>query len=259
MTQLEDIDREKEYTDYTDEEKQVIRDNAENLSDTDKEVFKPILEEKEDEKQPLTFKDEEELNTYLDKREKQKAEETERLEQEEEERKKQYPFFEPNEPLPKDWNEAMNRVYPKFKERMTQEQQEELKKRREEIDKINKQFDEEIETLRKTNESIPEAGTDDRKVFDQELSKIAVKYNLTTMTEAYNLKKAFDAQKQTESKDTETETPPPTPSGAGAPQTQTQTARRVGRSGGTKGSGTKKYSDIAGKTMDELLEEEGVE
>ncbi len=269
-TPLEDIDREKELSELTDDEKQVIRDNVDDLSDEDKEVFKTVLEEEEEEDAPLSFKDEDELNAYLDKREKAKAEEAKKAELEEEEAKKQFPFFEDGK-LPKNWNDAFNKAYPKFIERQQKEQQESLEKRNAEIKKLNEKFDAEVEVLRKTDDSIPEKGTDERAEYDSELSKIAVQYNQTTMTGAYKIKKGLDAVKELEGNKEEEEEEEEgdiegnqnlkgkPPLKKKVPLSQKRTARRIGKSGGVKGSGAKKYRDVAGKTMDEIMDEEDIE
>jgi len=237
----------------SEEEIAVLRNNQDKLSDEDKEFFADVLKEPEGlEEEGLTFESPEALDKWLEDREQKKQE---ALKAEEELKKAQEEgllFFEKgNEPA--DWNDAFRRATPKIIEQLEKRRQKYAEDQQKQIDELNKQFDQEIEDLRESGEEIPEAGTDKRKEFDRELAKISNEYGngLLSMTASYKIYKTLKTQAP--AKPGEQPPPPPKP---GVSEIQKGVAQKIGKSGGSASKPETKYSDIKGKSMDELMEEE---
>ena len=225
---------------------EVLRNNQDKLSDEDKGFFASILKEEEGlEEEGLTFKSEEDLNKYLEERDQKKLEAEEEAKRQEELAKQGEVFFDKNE-LPLDWNDAFRKATPKIISKWRGEVQKEQEEQRQKIAEINKGFDDEIVALRGAGEDIPKAGTEEYKKFDKELNQIAVDYGLTNMTGAYKILKMVKSQQPTQ----------PTQPVIQPATTQKSVAKRVGKSGGGEGGKEIKYSDIKGKSMDELIDEE---
>ena len=137
---------------------------------------------------------------------------------------------------PKDWEEAGQRIVSAVEEKLVRKNEEV----RERVKKINEEYDQEIVDIRSANPEIPVKGTKEGDEFETKLAEIGVKFRgVTTMNEAFEIYKALDAKKEE------------------PPDKQVSLASKVGKSGGASAPPTEhKYSRIAGKSMDELLEEE---
>lgn len=237
MPKLEDI-RIKEPTDLDNDEKNVLNESWDDLSEEERGTFKDIkVEEK-----PFAFKSQEEFDKAVTTKTEKVLEDKEKAKQEEEEAKKRPPeeeFF-PKDYQAPDWNKAAKDMYPKFRDRMLKEQGETNKKRQDQIDKINKTFDEEVKELAK-KENIPEDDTKARKTFSTELSKIGLEYTgVTNMTQAHKIWKVLKTEKKEE-----------------VPERQSDLASKIGRSSG-EGTTVKERShkELSGRSMDELIEED---
>lgn len=255
MDTLDDI-RLKTADELTDEDKSVLKEKWDELTDEEKDAFKDTVtpekkEEKEEKEEAFSFKSKEEFEEEVSKRIKQTIEEREKARKEEEEKKNkpdQERFF-PEGYQAKDWNDAAERMYPKFRERFVKEQQEVSQKTQEALDKINAGFDEEIEGLSKADKTIPAKGTKEREAFETELFQIGVDYKgVTNMTEAYDLYKVKHGKTEKKEEEEEKEE---------VSTRQRDLASKVGKSGG-EGTEIKarKYSEISRRSMDDLLEED---
>jgi hypothetical protein len=240
MADLDDI-KVKDPTTLTDEEKGVLKDSWDSLTDDEKGTFKDVNPPSVPE--TFGFKSQEEFDKAVTERtEKILADkETARLE---EERKKLLPpeedFFPPNFQA-KDWNEAARIMFPKFKEKIFKEQEMTTKQRQEQIDKINQEFDKEIESIVVSNPELPKKGTPERKDWETELAKVGMEYPVRNMTQAYNIWKALKGGKSEEP----------------VSNRQKDLASKIGRSGG-EGTVVKERShkELSGRSMDDLIEED---
>ena len=180
----------KDIGELSDEEKGFLKENEANLIDEEKEIFKSVLHPEEFTPTPtegessvppeappavpeppvtpeaptgLNFKNEEDLNAYLEKRDKDKADqaaaaEAERIRLEEVEKNKTYKFFEEGY-KPQDWNEFANVFMKVAVPVITQEVQNlsgsERAKLEQRTAEINDAYDKETELLRTTNTTVP--------------------------------------------------------------------------------------------------------
>jgi len=254
MNTLDDV-RFKELDELSNDDKKVINDNVADLTDEEKEVFKDVIgepkkEEHKEEEIP-TFKTHAELDAYLDKRlddrlaerESQRVEEDrQRKEAELHKDDKKTSFFD-SAYKPKDWNDFATALFEKMTPVMIEKYKDMTKKEQEDFNKkileIDKKYDAEIDVLRKTDATIPASGTEERKTFDKGLAKIAIEYNVPTMTAAYKIYKlvGFTESKKDDNK--------------------RNIAVKIGGGHSPTDSGGKiKFKDIHSKSMDELLEDE---
>ena len=250
MVDFEDI-RLKTADELTDDDKTVLKEKWGDLTDEEKEAFKESVtpeKKKEEEEEAFAFKSKEEFEKAVGERVEHTIEQREKDRKEAEERAKkpvEERFF-PEGYQAKDWNEAAEKMYPQFRERFSKEQQEVSRKTQETLDKINKGFDEEINTLATEDKTIPAKGTKDRETFEAELFQIGVDYKgVTTMTDAHKIYKAIHGKQEKEEEKEEVGT------------RQRDLASKVGKSGG-EGTEIKqrKYSEIARRSMDDLIEED---
>ena len=250
MDTFEDI-RLKTAEELDDSDKALLKEKWGDLTDEEKEAFKEAVnpeEKKEEKEEAFAFKSKEEFEKAVGERVEQTIEQREkdRKEAEEKAKKPAEERFFPEDYKAKDWNEAAEKMYPQFRERFVKEQQDVSKKTQETLDKINKGFDEEIDTLAGEDKTIPAKGTKDRETFEADLFQIGVDYKgVTTMTDAYKIYKATHGTHGKEEEKEEVGT------------RQRDLASKVGKSGG-EGTEIKarKYSEISRRSMDDLLEED---
>ena len=267
----------KEVDELTDEDKKVLSEHAEELTDDEKEIFKEILTpnssdddsqgEGKGEKDPeadkgLVFKDKAEFETAvaeaatkaLDAREQARAD-ADKAKIEEGEAEVTPDFF-PKDYKATDWNEAFKTAAPKLIDEAVKKIQTLSTKQRERFEEVNKVFDEEIETLAKTDTTIPKKGTPERTQFDSDLAQIGVDYKQTTMTDSYKIYSALKGkavEKKSEDKDDKDVI---TEDQNVLSDRQKALAAKIGKSSG-EGGATKgfKYSRLS-QSMDDLLEQE---
>ena len=253
MNDFEDI-RLKESDDLDDNDKKILADNWDQLTDEEHEAFKDVVEVKkeepeekkekeEEEDKGIVFKTQAELDAAVEKvieaREKARVEEEERKKREVEGREER--FF-PEGYKAKDWEDAAKELFPKFKDRIVRDLADASAKQRQKLEEIEKGFDVEIETLKKSGEEIPDVGTDERDKFDADLAEIGLKYKgVSNMTEAYDIYKALQGK------------------GGGPSERQKEIAGKVGKGGSEKKSTEVPSYNRLRKSMDELLEEAGEE
>ena len=251
MAAFDDI-RLKAADELNDEDKSVLKENWEELTDEEKDAFKDSVtpeEKKKEEEEAFSFKSKDEFEKAINERVQKTIEdrEAEARDREEKKNKPAEERFFPEGYQAKDWNAAAEEMYPKFRERFAKEDQEARKKTQEALDNINKGFDEEITTLAGEDKEIPKKGTKERDTFEAELFQIGVDYKgVTTMTDAYKIYKAVHGGKAKEEEEKEE-----------VGTRQRDLASKVGRSGG-EGTEVKqrKYSEISRRSMDELLDED---
>ena len=245
---LEDV-RLKEPDELKDDEKAFLKEHADDLTDDEKGIFKDVItekEEKKEEEKEFKFNSQEEFDKAVTTRTEQILADKEKARKEEEEKAKQGKEGEDERFFPegyqaKDWNEAAKEMYPKFRERISKEQEAVRSKTQETLDKINQEFDAEIEAIATEDKTVPAKGTKEREEFETELSQIGVEYTgVTNMTQAYKIWKALNTgEKKTEDVSIK----------------QKDLAAKVGRTGG-EGTTVKQktYREIAGRSMDEMIE-----
>lgn len=204
----------------------------------------PPVEEDKDVKEPeFSFKSQEDLDKAIATGVEATLEAKEAARLEEEKAKVQPPeedFFD-KDFVAKDWNEAAKTMYPKFKERLLKEQEMTAKERQDQLTKINKEFDEEIENLAKEDKEIPVKGTPERTDWDKEISKIGIEYPVKNMTQAYNIWKALKGTKPKND----------------IPEKQKDLASKISRGGG-EGTPVKQRShqELSNRSMDELIDDD---
>ncbi len=248
---LEDV-RLKEADELDDKEKALLKENWDDLTEEEQSVFKdtvnPEEKKKEGKEEEFKFESKEELDKTVQDKVDARLAEIEKEKKEAEDKAKQTkegedePFF-PEGYQAKDWNEAAKTLYPKFREKIFKEQSEARTKAQEQIDNINKEFDEEIKTIAKENKDVPAEGTKEREVFEKELGEIGIKYKgVTTMTDAYDIYKALHSGGEKKEE---------------VGIKQRDLASKVGRTGG-EGTEVKErtYAKLSGSSMDALVEEE---
>ena len=268
---LEDV-RLKEPDELSDDEAKFLKENAGELTDDEKGIFKEQLKEDEkedeedDEKKGFSFASKDEFDTAVaDATAKaikaaKDAEEAEKAGKESEKEEKTEDFFEEGYKA-KNWNEAAKAMYPKFKERVIADLQGMSKAQKDKLDEINKEFDKEIEELAGKDKAIPTKGTKEREAFEADLADIGVKYKgVTTMTEAYEIYKAVGGKKagdeSGEGKEEEKEEGK-TPVEGEVSQKQRDLASKVSKGGAEKkGDKENSYARIASRKMSDLVAEE---
>lgn len=252
---LDDI-RLKMSDELNEDERKFLNEHVGELNDEEKEAYKDIITSEElpkgkegEGEEEIKFKSQADFDKAVDavvaKAIAQKEEERKTAEEEEKRRKETPPddrFF-PEGYQAKDWNEAAKEMYGKFEERFTKKQEQTKRETQTALEKINQEFDKEIEDLSAQDSAIPAKGTKERDEFDRELAEIGVEFaGVTNMTQAYKIYQALHTGK------TKTE---------GVPESQRRIASNVGRSGGERTQiSERKYKDIHGRTMDDLLDEE---
>ena len=258
---LDDV-RLKDAESLSDEEKTLLKDNQDDLTDEERETYKVALEEKpagedkEGEEFKLPFKTQEEFDTYVEKKAQAIVEAAKEPEENEDEDKDKgddqpEPFFDKGY-KPKDWEEFAQEFFPKMADRMAKMTEAQKQKTTDELKKINEGFDQEIVALRESGEDIPEVGTKEKVEFDRELAKIGMKYSgVTNMKEAYEIYKVLHGagNKVDDGEEVEGETEE-------QKKERINTAKKVlgGDGGGGNTRQPRKYKDIAGRTMDEAVE-----
>ena len=246
---MEDFEtiRLKEIEELTDSDKDVLKQHAEELTDDEKGIFKDIITEEKKEEKEFKFGSQEEFDNAVTERTEAILAEKEKARKEEEEKAKQGKEGEEERYFPegyqaKDWNEAAKEMFPKFREKIFKEQNEVRQKTQETLDNINKEFDAEIEAIAAEDKTIPTKGTPERETFETELSQIGVEYQgVTNMTQAYKIWKALNTGGKKQE----------------VGEKQKSLAEKVGRTGG-EGETVKKrsYKEIAGRSMDELIDQD---
>src|SRR3990167_134908 len=199
----------KDREEMTPDEEKFLTENWNDLDDEDRDVLADLnpkkeeekegekeeeTEEKEEEKEEeiteeakeeeakeelkgIHFDSEDDFEAAVDKIiAKKKAEEIQVKEEAEQKEKEDKERFTPEDWKPKDWEEAAQSLYPKFKERVIKDLREASSSEKKRLSEINKQFDDEIEGIRKSGEPIPEAGTTEREALDKELAEIGLRY-----------------------------------------------------------------------------------
>ena len=248
---IEDI-KVKKAADLTDDEKGFLKEHSDDLSESEREEFKEVLEPKEEE---FGFGSKEEFNkavaegveTSLEARKKARA--AEKIKKAA--KKEGVDFSGLFTEEPKDWGEALSRIYPEFEKKITGSVIDALKtqakERQDRMATIEKEYDVEVVQIRKDNPEMPKRGTKEGDQFEEELADIGNKYKgVTNMTEAYEIWKVTKGK----------------PGGVGT--RQRGLARKIGKGKGAPVKAkARPYRELAGKRMDELLEErmaeEGIE
>ena len=233
----------KEVTDLSEEEKTYLKEHKDELEDAEKETYKDIITEKEEDK-GFSFKSQEDLDQYLDRFVDSKLPKKEEKKPEGEE----IPDFFEKDYKPKDWNDYTKAVLPKITEylsknpkikesvkaeiALTEQEKEEAKK------KINEEIDTEIATLRKTHTDIPKPDSDEGKTWEKDLAQTFIDFpSLRSMDEAYRIMELKKGSKEKTDEEKES------------------LAKKVGGGSGTgETSKPRKYSEIAGRSMDDAFE-----
>jgi len=250
---LDDI-RLKDADELSDEERDFLRENKDELTDEELESFGDVLTEEKDEEEEDKHEDEEKeeeeekgfsfeseedfiektsrvFERVLEKREKKTDTDTE---------KKETDRIFPEGFKPRDWEEAGQKIHEAW-ERKQKAMADELKRK---ADEINREWDNQLADLRIKNPNLPKAGTKEGASFDQELSGIIAKYKgVTNMNEAYEIweakhggGKGGENQKDVSGK-------------------QKDLVKKIGKSSaGEEEKKQKKYQEIAGKDMDDAEE-----
>lgn len=252
----------KDITELLPEDKTVLNQNWDSLTQEEKDYFGTVHAGENkgegDEGFKLPFKSQAELDQYiLDKVE--KREEERKLQAEEEKRKAEE---KPDDKLfpdgykAKDWNEAFATAMPKLEERMLKKIEGMNQEKRNKLAKINQEFDQEFEVLASKDPNIPKKGTPEREDWEAEVTSVGSKFKLTSVTDAYTVWKVLNSNK---------------PSSEGEPEMirtegrpATDLASKVGRGYGSANNPSKtSYRVGGGRKLDDLLEqrkrEEGIE
>lgn len=259
MTDLEEI-RLKEVADLSEEDKKSINENWGKLTDEEHNYFGTVrVEEKKEDEFKLPFKSQEELDKYvadkvqvtIDERNKVRAEARKAKESGEGE------FF-PKGYSAKDWNEPFKQVVPKIVSQVVSEIEKKNQATRDALNKINQEFDKELDTIAATDKNVPAKGTKEREDWEADVAAVGQKYHQHNMTDAYDIWKALNAAKPPA-----TSQPAPLPR-EGVPATQNDLVGKVGRGYGA-GTNPRKtmYKIGQSKKLDEMVEarmrEEGID
>jgi len=238
----------KDIGELDDKEKAYLKEHKEELEETEKETYKDIITEKEEKKEEdkgFSFKNQEELDNYLDRFVDAK------LPKKEEDKKPDedtVPDFFDKDYKPKDWNDYTKAVLPKIvdfisknpkiKETVKEEITLTEKDREEQKKKINEEIDTEVANLRKAHADIPKGDSDEGKKWEKDLAQTFIDFpSLRSMDEAYRIMEMKKGTKEKEEEDKE------------------DLAKKIGGGSGTGGeTKTRKYSEIAGRSMDAAFE-----
>ena len=137
---------------------------------------------------------------------------------------------------PKSWNDVFKRAKEISGDTAKDVYEQSAKEKEEELKKINTQFDSQFEALRKDGEKID-------KATEKEVFKLGIKLGSSNIKELYGVFKGMKAIKKEEEVDKTLDL--------------ADKASMVGSRGSPeKGKSTKLYSDIAGKSMDDLVDDE---
>lgn len=233
---LDDI-RLKEPDELTDEEKGFLRENQDDLTDSDREAFASALEESEpedDDGKGFAFESEEDFENRVSRvfervLERQKKPESE---PKSEPKDDDEPIF-PKDYKPADWNEAGQKMLEAWEKKQQAKQAEQMKR----MEEINKQWDQQLDDIRYKNSDIPKANTKEGKKFDKDLAGILAKYKgVTDMNEAYEI---YEATHQADKKEP-------------ASDKQKDLAKKVSQgSGGDTNEPERKYEEVAKRSIDQ--------
>ena len=220
----------KELDELSDDEGKFLKEHEEDLTDEERESYKEILSEEEGEDESVTFKNQGEFDSAVDKRVKEmqtQAETEEETEKGQGEDKGDRLF--PEKYKPKDWDEFSKDflgIIRKDREIHTKEQ-------RERVLDIDRKLDQDTEDLRKIDSSVPATGTTERREFDRSLAEIMIKDpKISTITKAYGV------YKEDQGDDNKNK--------------QTNLAKKVGGGSGTADTTKKlKYARIASRDLDD--------
>jgi len=247
----------KEVSELTDDEKKALNSNWSKLTSEEQDYFDEVKSE-EDKGFKLEFKTEDEFNAYLNKRVEDTLE-TRRKAKEEEKKKVKVSdedrFF-PEGYKAKDWNEAFTTALPKIEDRVVKAISSMSKKRQEDLARIEKEYNKELDSIVKSNKDLPQEGKE-REAWESEVAQVGVKYKLVSMKDAYKVWQALGAK--SESGEGRTQIPY---EGQPAGTEQRRVASKVGKGYGTSSS-AKKTKYVPGRRLDDLidqrLQEEGIE
>ena len=239
----------------SDEEKDFLRENKEELTDGDKEDYKDILEEKEepekeeegDDKEVVeegdkeekeeaakhSFKTDEELEAYY--KERQEKEKAERKRAKEDSKISKGEYF-PKDYKPADWNEYTSEVLKIIRNDRSKFAEDQRKN----ITKINQRLDDETEELRGLPgiAGIPAKGTKARITFDTEITNIMLRDKSVS-----SVAKAFKVMQEAKQEKTEVK------------EKKESLAKKIGSSAGTAEE-TKdvEYKKFASRNLDDAAE-----
>ena len=227
-----------------------LRENKDFLGEEYQTKYKSVLEEptepppgkkdpEDDDDAPTgAFKDEAEAEAFVQKaitadRQKQIELASDAAKKIEIEDPKVVPFFDKGY-QPKNWEDYAQQVFPKFVDRMGQMNKAQKTKVAGQMDALNKKWDEETNAMAEKDDSIPKVDDEKRAKFDKDVADIALELDtgLKGAVEIYQLRQGKSGKDRK------------------------SLAGKVGAKG--KGGGVskeKKYKDIAGKDMDELIDE----
>lgn len=241
-----------------DEDKKTLKDNWNDLTPEEQDAFDDVVNSSDDDDDnkggdnknldvdKLPFKTQKELDDYIDAKLNEKA--TPPDKKDEDPDKIEIPDFFDKDYKPADWNEAFRTFLQKGGAKViTDLTEKQLNKKREDFTKqleaVNKQIDADIDALSKDGREIPKLGTPERDELNKDLAKIATDYHMDNapaakVYEIYELNKG-KVQPDDRRKDL---------------------ARNVagGGNGGQSNGKVPDYKDIKSKSMDQLLEEQGV-
>jgi len=244
--------------DLLDEDKKTLKDNWNDLTPEEQDAFDstvnstdttpregetPEGEPPEDDK--LTFKTQEEVDDYIDKKLAEKAPEPDKPPESGDEPEIEVPDIFEKGKDPSSWNEAFRTFIKKGGKTITEMTKTALKKEqavlRKELDKVNKQIDADIDALAKDGKEIPKLGTPERTELNRELGTIATNYHMDNAPAV----KIYEIYEMNQNKD---------PTGEAR---RKNLAQKVSGGGNATGGGktVPSYKDIKGKSMDQLIEE----
>jgi len=137
---------------------------------------------------------------------------------------------------PKTWNDVFRKNKEISRNAAKEVYDQSAKEKEDELKKINKEFDDQFEELRKGGEKID-------KATEKEVFKLGIKLGSSNIKELYGVHKGMKAVKKEEA--------------AEKTLNLAERASKVGSRGSAeKGKGQKSYADIAGKSMDDLVSDE---
>lgn len=258
MNDLDNV-RTKDVADLTDNDKKVLNEGWDKLTSEEHDFFGTV-HKVQDEGFKLPFKSQDEFDTYVADKATSIIEERKKAEEDKNKPGEPEESYFPKDYKADDWNKPFQTVVPKIVDKVVSEIEKRNQARRTELEKINQDFDKELDTIASKNPALPQKGTKERDDWEADVAAVGQKYKVHTMKDAYEIWDVLNKAKpagEPQPADMRTEGTPVAPQPASV-------ADKVGRGYGQGAAPHKTmYKVGGGKRLDEMIEarmkEEGME
>jgi hypothetical protein len=189
MNDLDNV-RLKEVSELTDDDKKVLNTDWDKLTEEEHDYFGTVhaKENKEEDNFIPKFKTQEDFDTYLSEKVESTIEERNKKRAEDRKAKESGESrFLPVGYKAIDWDEPFQQVVPKIVDRVVEKIEKSSADRRAQLEKVNKEFDAELDAIAEKDKNVPAKGTKEREDWEADIAQTGQKYHVHSMTDAYNI------------------------------------------------------------------------